>query len=284
MFINPPYNDYMIKPIYAALLLTLSVSLAYGQDAASAARDKGYKAEAAATTPEEAPQEDTIPSERPSEPKSSIALPPQRPLGSAERRAAASGTGGTEAGSSAGISCEQSAPPLTRVIRVDFPDLITGRVWPFTYGPNEAISVKFTTPLSGFGGFTTYEHVSAGAPTPMLINVSETPCDFNVETSMAGATARAVGGPALISKWDPCHNFNGDSGTISIARVGQVLPTGVAPWTVCRVKPGKTYYFNMRSFENRRDACAELVKTHPNLKCGGIWQFNGSEIVERKSK
>ena len=101
---------------------------------------------------------------------------------------------------------------------------------------------------------------------------------------MAGAAAKATGGADLIKKWDPCHNFNGDSGTINIAPVGQPLPSGLSPWNVCRVKPGQTYYFNMRSFENHRDACAELVKTHPNIKCGGIWVFNGSGLVEAKSK
>ena len=236
--------------------------------AAAAARDKGYRAEKPTQATTKVDEEDA-PVSRPSASQGGLTPPPQRPLGAAERKAASSSGGG--ASSAAGISCEKSEPPLARVIRIDDPEAFNGsaKQISFSYGPNEAISYKFIAQKSVWGGFTVLGHVSAGAQTPMLMSVSETPCDFNVEKSMA--RAEAVGPAGL--KQDPCYLFTGGEGTLNFAAVGTALPRDGAGAIQCRLKPGKTYYYNMRSYEGGQDACAKLAKTHPGIKCGGIWRY-----------
>ncbi len=249
--------------------------------AAAAARNKGYKVEG--TRPAPATDEDEAPIERHREPRTLFTAPPQRPLGAAERRAAAAG-GGASSGTGAGISCEKSDPPLTRVIREEVHGLIrdTNKIRQFAFGPNEAISYKFTAQKSGSGGFSTNEGTQARREST-LMSVSETPCDFDVEKALAGMDR----GPASPrGKWSPCHVYNiGPGGGIGIVPIGQALAPGANTSAICFVKPGKTYYFNIRSFSadyvnkrDYRDACAVSAKTMgPGLKCGGIWQFIGSE-------
>ena len=117
------------------------------------------------------------------------------------------------------------------------------------------------------------------------MSVSETACDFDAEkalTDMDRGPNTPRGKPA------PCYRYNiGPGGNILIVPIGQALPAGTNMAPICFVKPGKTYYFNIRSFSadwinkrDYRDACAESAKTFgPNLKCGGIWQYIGQEAA-----
>jgi len=257
-------------------------------DAAEASRVKGYKVEKPKPGAPEA--EDEAPIEHRAQPKTLIKLPPQRQLGAAERRVAASG-GGASTGSGAGISCDKSDPPLTRVIREEVHNLVrdSNRIRYFAFGPNEAISYKFTAQKSGSGGFATDEGTQSRREST-LMSVSETPCDFDVEKALAGMD-RGPNSPR--GKWSPCHMYNiGPGGSIGIVPIGQALPPGANTSAICFVKPGKTYYFNIRSFSadwinkrDYRDSCAESAKTMgPNLRCGGIWQYIGSEVDEGKKK
>jgi len=242
--------------------------------AAEAARNKGFKAEAANT----APATDTkvgAPIEHPSQPKTSFTPPPRRPLGAAERRAAGS-VSGDAAPSASGISCEKSDPPLTRVIHKDFPnrkgDPNSG-TW--AVGPNEAISYKFTAPKSGGGGFSTDLGTNARI-VPHMITVSETPCDFDGVKAVSG---RQVGPNEPKPKFVPCYEAAGPGGTINFATIGLALPPGTPTVHICWLKPGKTYYFNIRTYLPfpDRDACAEEARTFgPNLRCGGIWGYTGA--------
>ncbi|MBI5200267.1 MAG: hypothetical protein HY925_01660 [Elusimicrobia bacterium] len=189
--------------------------------------------------------------------------------------------------SAKGISCEDSYPPLTGgVIREELHDLVrdTNKPHWFAYGPNQAVSYAFTAQA---GGFNTNEGTAARR-TSTLITVSETPCDFDYEKALAGIDR---GPTAPKGVWDACRIYNvGPGGAINMLLEGQVLPPGTSPIPYCWLKPGKTYYFNIRSFQaddtfdpnhaaqksDYRDSCAEDAKNFgfgPGLKCGGIWQF-----------
>ena len=254
--------------------------------AADAARTKGFKAEAA-NPPPATDAEVAAPVERHAEPKSSFTAPPQRRLGAAEPRAAATG-GEASSGPGAGIACEKSDPPLTRVVREEVRDLIrdTNKIHWFAFGPNEAISYKFTAQKTGWGGFQTNEGTQSRREAT-LISVSETACDFDAEKALSDMDR----GPNTPRKSSPCHVYAlGPGGVITMVPIGQALPPGTQTGHICWIKPGKTYYFNIRSFSadwinkrDYRDACAESAKTMgPNLKCGGIWQFIGAEVPGAK--
>ena len=293
----------MIKPALAVLVLSLSFAVARAEDgdeeatpspsstpaASAAAREKGYRTEEAKTATPPDVEEDS-PMERHLESKTLVTAPPQRPLATAERRAAASGGA---ASSGVGISCEQSEPPLARVIHEDRPNLLrdTNKIERFAFGPNEAISYKFTAQKSGSGGFGTEESTNARRE-PTLITVSETPCDFDVKKALAGIDR---GPTSPRGKWDACHIYNvGPGGTINMVPTGQALAPGANKDAICFVSPGKTYYFNIRSLSvdnviltptSVHDACAESAKTMgAGLKCGGIWQFIGAETDAAKKK
>lgn len=173
---------------------------------------------------------------------------------------------------------------MTRVIREERPNLLkeTNKVEWFSFGPNEAISYKFIAQKSGVGGFSTNEGTNARRVST-LITVSQTPCDFDAAKALAGIDR----GPGVKrGKWDACHIYNiGPGGVITMVPAGQALAPGANKDSVCLVEPGKTYYFNIRAFapDPNRDACAESAKTMGSgLKCGGIWQFIGSEAAAKK--
>lgn len=250
--------------------------------AAAAARNKGYKTDETQIAPS---ADDEAPVERHSDPRTLTQAPPQRPLGAAERRAA-SAAGGASSGAGGGISCDKSSPPLTRVIREERPNLLRGtnKIEEFVLGPNEAISYKFIAQKSGWGGFQTNEGTNARRVSTLL-SVSETPCDFDAAKALAGSDQ---GGNAPRRKSNPCYAYAiGPGAVITVLPEGQVVSPGKPTNHLCVLKPGKVYYFNIRSFaaNPNRDACAESAKTMgPNLKCGGIWQFIGSEAGGAEKK
>jgi hypothetical protein len=253
--------------------------------AAAAALNKGYKAEVAAPASEAEP-EDAPPVESHGAPLNPAKTPPQRPLGAAERRAAASGGGVETAAAATGLSCDQSDPPLTGgVIREDRPNLLrdTNKIEWYAIGPNQALSVKFTAQKSGMGGFQTNEGTNARKQTHMA-NVSETPCDFDAKKAMAGSTWGGINRPG---KRNPCYDFGPTGTVITIVPTSQALNPGTNTAHICWVKPGKTYYYNIRTFlpDPSRDQCAEDAKTMrwPGMKCGGLWQFIGGETAWRPS-
>ena len=256
--------------------------------AAPHALNKGYKTEAAATAAPVTNTEVAAPVERRDELKSSLTAPPQRQLG-AERRAAAA-VGGTAAGSGAGISCADSVPKLARVIRQVHVNLFryTNRVYLYELSPNEALSVEFTAPKSGGGGFATSDGTNA-REVSTIVSLSETACDFNWEKALA---ARQVGPNEKRPTPSPCldSNVNGRT-SLSFVIEGTALTPGTsasAASTLCVLKPGKTYYFNIRTLVLGPDvapfdACARDAKTMgPDLKCGGFWQFFGGDAEGMK--
>ena len=257
-------------------------------DASPHALNKGYKAEAAATAPV-TNTEVAAPAVLRDEPQSWITAPPQRPLGAVVGRAAGGG-GGTASGSGAGISCEDSVPKLRNVIRQVHVNLFryTNRVYLFELGPNEAISVEFTAPKSGGGGFHTNYGTNA-REVSLVQSLSETPCDFNLKKALA---ARQVGPNEPRPTISPCHVFsiNAASG-LGFVIEGTALTPGTnasAASTLCVLKPGKTYYYNIRTIRiepNRApfdDCAADAEIMGSDLKCGGLWQFIGGDAEGMK--
>jgi len=277
----------MNKPLLA---LTIGASLALavplraqgegGEDSkqdptpAAAALNKGYKAEVASPSPEAEP-EDGPPVESQGEPPAAAKTPPQRPLGAVARQAAASGGSVVTDAAVPGLSCDKSDPPLTGgVIREDRPNIAResgpgNYVW-YAIGPNEALSIKFTAPSRGLGGFVT-DMATNARPEAHLTNVSETPCDFDVKKTFAGSP---YGGITRPGKHNACYQFGAVNTLITIVPTGQPFPPGASTAHICFVKPGKTYYYNIRTFapDPNRDMCAEDAKTMrwPGMKCGGL--------------
>ncbi len=231
-------------------------------DAAAAARDKGYRAEEAdkASAPNE---EESAPVERHAD-KRAITPAAQRALGGSGRSVSATGSGGGASGS--GVACEDSVPKLAGVQRkeIDLEKTLSAPVTSWSVPPNGAVSYKFKTPAAG--AFTLFSTSGGQArPVATLQNVSETPCDFNVDKARKGAD--------LCYGWGPVEN-------------GIIFLVGGGKGKACTLKPNTVYYYNIRSLSNpdqgeARDACADEIpffKSRPDLKavCGGIWKLSGS--------
>jgi hypothetical protein len=287
------YTTVMNKPL---LVLTIGAALAmaaplwaqdegdaYSEQASTptaAVLKKGYTTEVASPPPEAEP-EDGPPVESHGAP-----LKPMPPLHPLSRRAAAAGGSAQTGATAPGLSCDKSDPPLTGgVIRETRPNLLRDTNKPIWYevGPNQALSIKFTAQKSGMGGFGT-EMATNARTEPHMVNVSETPCDFDLKKTFAG---NDWGGIKRPGKPNPCYAFAAVGPGITIVPEGQTLAPGANTAAICFVKPGKTYYFNIRTFapDPNRDMCAEDAKTMgPSLKCGGIWQFVGAELGSDKQK
>jgi IPT/TIG domain len=97
-------------------------------------------------------------------------------------------------------------------------------------GTGQSLTYKFTTPASGGGSFQTEENTQVTTP-PTMISVSESPCDFN--TAKLQFPGR-----------DYCYSL---IQAVSNIVQYEITPTGT-PSTPgnCGLKPGATYYFNMR--------------------------------------
>ncbi len=241
-----------------------------GPEAAEAARDKGYRAD------EPAPA--GITGGAPAAPQAApraISVPAQRPLGvgggsGSGAKAAGPGGGGVSAGR--GISCEKSVPALTGgVVRkeIDFKKTMEGPVTPWEVPPNGAISYKFTAPASGGG--TVFSTMGTNArPVATAINVSATPCDFDIEKTREGM------------KKGGCHMWGPVENGLTFAVGADAAKNKV----LCTLKPGGIYYLNIRSLSHPdkgavRDACADEIpffKSQPKLRaaCGGIWKMYGA--------
>ena len=268
--------------------------------ASEAARDKGYAAEAA-TPAAAADEESAEPIESRDQANTSIAPPHQRPLGAASGRAANAGGGvQTFAAGGAGISCDKSDPALTRVIREDLRSAVVYRynnntdeswlktgyfVLPWSLGINEAISYKFTAPKTGRGGFSTGMgripiraiggSTSDVRPVSTMMTVSETACDFDEaqarlwhESSDPLPSGQKRKQPNNCTSW----SVNADT-AVNVIVLGQATAPGENTSSQCWIKPGKTYYLNIRTLGIKplRDACASDAKIlGPDLQCGGI--------------
>jgi hypothetical protein len=289
----------MIKPLLAALVFALAVSgalAAEGEEetapsaaptpaASSAVLTKGYRAEEAPAAPQPDATEEA-PVQRRGETKTLVTAPPQRPLGAVERRAAALGGEG-EASTNAGISCDKSEPALTGgVTRKERASLTKDSGIPeaFTLAPNQALSVKFTAPQSGGGGFSIIAATNARWE-QMFMTISKTPCDFDVKKLLASAD-RGPNFPRAIPA--ACYGYApGEGAAINVMADGQAVPPGLYKPAICFITPGKTYYLNIRTLSTNptRDACAEDAKTMgANLKCGGRLTVSWSGEPPEKKK
>jgi hypothetical protein len=288
----------MIKCLFAAVVICLSASGARADDGndetppsaaatstvSGAALPKGYRTEEAAAAPEPDANEDA-PVQRQEEANPLVRAPSQRPLGATARRAASGGE--AAASTSAGISCDASEPPLTGgVIRKERASLTLGSGIreAFTLAPNQALSVKFTAPKSGGGGFNIIEATHARWE-QMFMTVSKIPCDFDVKKLLASADRgpnfpRAI--PASCIGYAP-----GEGAAIVVMADGQSVPPGLYKPAICFITPGKTYYLNIRTLSTNptRDACAvSAERLGANLKCGGYLTVSWSGETADKKK
>lgn len=273
-----------LAPVFLSCLLLSVVARAEDGDdapapgsgrpeAAAAARDKGYQADKAEAGVVPGDSDEANPIERHDAPGSSNGLqsppPAQRKIGKGSDTDSPSGGG---VGGGGGVACEKSIPALTAVHRYELPDLasMVGRVFDYQMRPNEAVSFKFTAPKSGSGGFALNE--TPYVPSVMAYaTISSVPCDFS--TSGGLDPNGVISGSCHIGRVFPNVSF-------TVNGSGK-LGTG------CGVKPGGTYYFNIRflgwngkeksvAYE---DSCASLIKQFgpgANGKCGGLFSFNGS--------
>ncbi len=176
-----------------------------------------------------------------------------------------SGEGG---GSSGGVSCEKSDPKLSAVHRREI-DLKafsqTDGFVRYELRSGEALSVKFKTPHSGFGFFTTGDSTSA-REVANLMTISQTPCDFDA---------------AKAAKKDPCHvqMIHGAEVRFQIAPAQK----GIG-WGGCILKPDSVYYMNIRNLTSpvegvaSFDSCDDWHGTGVKPCCGGWWQFRHGDL------
>lgn len=242
-------------------------------EAAAAARNKGYHAEDATKAATQAEDDDAPAEGRPAQ--GSFTPPPPRQLGRSGSRANDSAGGGGGSASGGGISCEKSVPRVASVHKreINFFDKINrGNVIRYALAPHEAASWHFKTPDSGYGlieeGMGTF-----ATPVPMMLTISETPCDFD--------TVKALSKTKENIATTACYQMNPNGGSVAF----QLAPLKTLGYG-CVLKPNTDYYFNARALaQDGHDTCADV--TLAKKSCGGIWTAHGNfkwkdEAGERK--
>jgi len=230
-----------------------------GNDAASAALNKGYRAEKAPQAVKE-DQDGAAPGISPSPvPGGSFTPPAPRQLGAPARAASPASTSGGEGGAAAGsgISCENSEPKVSNVHRseVRLADMNHGQTVDYALRAGEALTVKFKTPASGSGAF--FSGSSRAREVLNMMTVSRTPCDFDT-----GEEARK----------DLCRMQAPNSASVYFTIAGGGLsPTALKATYTCILKPDTYYYMSIRNLsmgEKPRDSCEGAGSV-----CGGYWQL-----------
>lgn len=158
-------------------------------------------------------------------------------------------------------NCTNSTAPITRLWAhsIDFTEYATGAIDFFSMGPGQALTYKFVAPASGANSIVYNESTNASF-VPTLMSISSSPCDFDTPKSQPG----------------PQRDFCYVSSNAYNAVIYGVLPAPqIAPIPYCTLRPGNTYYFNIRFLytgpggNTTQDSC----NASSSGVCGGLLQF-----------